>query len=258
MDRVSENKKDLAFLPSVPWHCWLGVRKSIQPVRTWVMRCWRGYLSGARCKWFACGPAYATDTRSSLASLRSRMVFWCWFTQLVLEKRPLNGCCAFLGHGVDGEADDGCASTRIDSSFRQQTLLSTDGTESTRPTVPARWPRHGWLSAGHQRHRSCSLIHCMFSSPHLQSTRRSGLMVWVSNTDIAVRWPKSPHRYWNSRAVRDHTVLPATRHDIPAFTPAEAGTLFSDPGGMRGWVDLVGWLHTVMVYPPKDSHPLQY
>jgi len=26
------------------------------------MRCWRGYLSGARCKWFAYGPADATFT----------------------------------------------------------------------------------------------------------------------------------------------------------------------------------------------------
>jgi len=27
---------------------------------------------------------------------------------------------------------------------------------------------------------------------------------------------------------------------------------------MQGWVDLVGWLHTEMVYPPKDGHPSQY
>jgi len=35
----------------------------------------------------------------------------------------------------------------------------------------------------------------------------------LCNTDrpIAVRWPKSPHRYWNSRAVWHHTVLPASR-----------------------------------------------
>jgi len=52
--------------------------------------------------------------------------------------------------------------------------------------------------------------------------------------------------------------LPPGRGDIPAFTPAEAGTRFSDPGGMRGCVDLVGWLHTVMVYPPKGGHPSQY
>jgi len=52
--------------------------------------------------------------------------------------------------------------------------------------------------------------------------------------------------------------LPPGRGDIPALTPAEAGTRLSDPGGMQGWVDLVGWLHTEMVYPPEDSHPSRY
>ena len=33
--------------------------------------------------------------------------------------------------------------------------------------------------------------------------------------------------------------LPPGRGDIPALTPAEAGTRLSDPGGMQGWVDLV-------------------
>jgi len=32
--------------------------------------------------------------------------------------------------------------------------------------------------------------------------------------------------------------LPPDRGDIPALTPAEAGTRLSDPGGMQGWVDL--------------------
>jgi len=31
--------------------------------------------------------------------------------------------------------------------------------------------------------------------------------------------------------------LPPGRGDIPALTPAEAGTRLSDPGGMQGWVD---------------------
>jgi len=61
-------------MPSMLWHCWLGVRKSIWPVKNWVMRCWHGYLFGARCKWSAYGPADATDTPSSLASVKSRMV----------------------------------------------------------------------------------------------------------------------------------------------------------------------------------------
>ena len=43
--------------------------------------------------------------------------------------------------------------------------------------------------------------------------------------------------------------------DIPALTPAEAGTRLSDPGGMQGRVDLVGLLHTEMVYPHEDGHP---
>ena len=32
---------------------------------------------------------------------------------------------------------------------------------------------------------------------------------------------------------------PPGRGDFPAFTPAEAGTRFSDPGGMQGWVDRI-------------------
>jgi len=34
--------------------------------------------------------------------------------------------------------------------------------------------------------------------------------------------------------------LPPVRGNIPAFTPAEAGTRFSNPGWMQGWVGLVG------------------
>ena len=51
---------------TVLWRCWLGGRKNILPMKTWVMRCWHGYLSGARCKWLTYGPADATDTPSPL------------------------------------------------------------------------------------------------------------------------------------------------------------------------------------------------
>jgi len=53
-----------------------------------VVRYWHGHLSGERCKWFACGPADATATPSSLALLKSRIVFpfWCLLTQVFLEK----------------------------------------------------------------------------------------------------------------------------------------------------------------------------
>ena len=42
--------------------------------------------------------------------------------------------------------------------------------------------------------------------------------------------------------------------DFPAFTPAEAGTRFSDPGGMQGWVDLGGGYIFQDSLPAKDGH----
>jgi len=47
------------------WHCWLGSRKGIWAVKKWVVGCWRGYLSGARC-WLAYGSADATATHCLL------------------------------------------------------------------------------------------------------------------------------------------------------------------------------------------------
>jgi len=42
--------------------------------KNWVVRFWRGYLSGVSCKWFAYDPADAIATPSSLAPVKSRMV----------------------------------------------------------------------------------------------------------------------------------------------------------------------------------------
>ena len=56
-------------LSSVLWYCWLDVWKSIRPVKNRLMRCWHGYLSGMRCRWFAYGPADVIASTSSLASL---------------------------------------------------------------------------------------------------------------------------------------------------------------------------------------------
>ena len=54
------------LMPSVLWRCWLGGRKSIRPVKNFrVVGCWRGYLSGARCR-LAYGPADATATHCLL------------------------------------------------------------------------------------------------------------------------------------------------------------------------------------------------
>jgi len=54
-------------LPLVLWHCWMGGRKSIRPVKNWVVGYLHGYMSGARCKWSAYGPADVTATPSSPA-----------------------------------------------------------------------------------------------------------------------------------------------------------------------------------------------
>jgi len=88
------------ILPSVLWHCWLGGRKGIRPVKNWVVGCWCGYLSGASCR-LAYGPADANATHCLFASVKSRLVlpFWYQLTQIVLEKGPLNGCaCVLLLH----------------------------------------------------------------------------------------------------------------------------------------------------------------
>jgi len=51
-----------------------------------------------------------------------------------------------------------------------------------------------------------------------------------------------PHRYGNSRAIWDHSVTchlaEVTFPPLPQLI--KAGTRISDPGGMQGWVDLVG------------------
>ena len=79
-------------MPSVLWHCWLGCRKGIWPVKTWVVGCWHDYLSGVRCR-LAYGPADVTATLS-LASVKSILVlpFWYRLTRVFPEKGPLNVC----------------------------------------------------------------------------------------------------------------------------------------------------------------------
>jgi len=46
--------------------------------KNWVMRCWRGYMSGARYRLFTCGPADATASHHLLPHLNPD-----WFTFLV-------------------------------------------------------------------------------------------------------------------------------------------------------------------------------
>ena len=86
------------------WHCWLGGRKGIRPVKNWAVGCWRGYLSGARCR-VAYGPADATVSCFSkiqigftflvlahLGSPGQRAVKRVWVcVSFILSWRPITG-----------------------------------------------------------------------------------------------------------------------------------------------------------------------
>jgi len=85
--------RTLICLSAVLWHCWLGGRKGIRPVKNWALRCWRGYLSGARCR-LAYGPADAIATHCLLLQKNPDWfyLFRYRLTCAVPEKWPLNGC----------------------------------------------------------------------------------------------------------------------------------------------------------------------
>ena len=53
----------------------VGGRKGIRPVKNWVVGCWHGCLSGARCR-LVYGPADATATHCLLLRSRFFLLFW--------------------------------------------------------------------------------------------------------------------------------------------------------------------------------------
>jgi len=79
-------------MPSVLWHCWLGGRKGIRSVKT---ECWGTGMvicleQGANDlhvpSWCHCHPNI-----SCCSKIQNGVPFWYRLTQVVLEKRPLNG-----------------------------------------------------------------------------------------------------------------------------------------------------------------------
>jgi len=75
------------------WCCWLGSRKGIRLVKNWVVGCWHGYLSEARCR-LTYGPADSTTTYCFSSKSRLVLHFWYWLTWVVPDKELLNGCCS--------------------------------------------------------------------------------------------------------------------------------------------------------------------
>ena len=62
----------------------VGWQKEHPHHQNWVVRCCHGYMSGARCKWLAHGPANATATPSSLLQQNPE-----WFILMVLASRVI-------------------------------------------------------------------------------------------------------------------------------------------------------------------------
>jgi len=54
--------------------------------------------------------------------------------------------------------------------------------------------------------------------------------------------------------------MASASHGMSVNFPAKAGPHLTDPKGMEleSQVDLVGWLHTQMVYPHENGHPPNY
>jgi len=88
------------YVPSVLWRCLLGGRKGIRPVINWVVGCWRGYLSGARCRlaWLAYGQADATAAHCLLLQKKSRLVlpFWYRLTLGSPGQRAVKRVCVYI------------------------------------------------------------------------------------------------------------------------------------------------------------------
>ena len=81
------------LVPSVLWHCWLGGRKGIRPVKKLSGRvlAWLSVWSKVQtCIW----PSWFHYHSLSLAPVKSRLVlpFWYRLTRVVPEKEPLNVC----------------------------------------------------------------------------------------------------------------------------------------------------------------------
>ena len=84
-------------MPSVLWHCWLGGRKGIRPVKklSFEVLAWLFVWSDVQiCIW----PSWCHCHSLSLASVKSRLVlpFWYWLTRVVPDNGPLNRCVCLM------------------------------------------------------------------------------------------------------------------------------------------------------------------
>ena len=91
------------IVPSVLWHCWLGGRKGIRPVKNLSSEV-LAWLSVCSEMQTCISPRWCHCHSLSLAPVKSRSVlpFWYWLTQVDPDKGPLNGCvCVYHWHNAD-------------------------------------------------------------------------------------------------------------------------------------------------------------
>ena len=94
-------------MPSVLWHCWLGGRKGIRPVKNLSSEvlAWLSVRSEVQtCIW----PSWYHWRLLSLAPVKSRLVlpFWYRLTWVVLDKGPLNVCVCMKTVKIDNTVDE--------------------------------------------------------------------------------------------------------------------------------------------------------
>jgi len=105
-DATYSQRFSYLFLTSVLCHCWLGSRKGVQPVKTewWgtgVVICleWGANIC-VWSSWCHCHPIISCSSK-----IQNCLPFWCRLAQVVLERRPLNGCSSLF---ICWDCTDGC------------------------------------------------------------------------------------------------------------------------------------------------------
>ena len=79
---MSKSMEYDTVLPSVLWHCWLGNRKGIRSVESWVLVCWWWWFDWSFARLIA---PFFTTTAIINAAMKTRMVaFWYRFIRVVL------------------------------------------------------------------------------------------------------------------------------------------------------------------------------
>ena len=139
--------------------------------KNWLVRYWQGYLSEARCRWFAYGPADATATSCS-SKIQNGLPYWCRLTQVVLEKWPLNGCSSNSSFFVITNQPKNIFNETVSFVWTSQVLCSCS------------WVEQFFQVQGFVVHDACCL--------HVDALHLVQLVTWHRPRQLCVRWGPSP------------------------------------------------------------------